>query len=256
VIMTTANQQDLFEYSLRLGDDALTLGHRLSECCSNGPFLEEDIALINISLDMIGRARMFLSHAAEVEGRERDEDQLAYLRDCRDYRNLLICELPRGDFGFTIARQFLLDAYYLPFFKALSQSADETLAGIGAKASKESAYHLRHSSQWLVRLGDGTEESKRRVQGALDALWGYTPELFQMDDIDRRLCDASVGVDLEPIKPQWLATVDKVLDEATLGRPTAEWQVDGGRRGIHTEHLGHLLSELQYIQRAYPGNQW
>jgi ring-1,2-phenylacetyl-CoA epoxidase subunit PaaC len=254
--MSEANQQALFEYALRLGDDSLTLGHRLSECCSNGPFLEEDIALINISLDMIGRARMFLSYAGEIEDNGRDEDQLAYHRDCRDYRNLLICELPRGDFGFTIARQFLLDAHYLPYFEALSGSADTTLAGIAAKAAKESRYHLRHTSQWMIRLGDGTEESHQRVQDSLEQLWGYTPELFNMDEIDQGLLESGIGVDLAPIQAQWSETVNAVLAEATLKRPEDSWQVDGGRRGMHTEHLGHLLSDLQYVQRAYPGNQW
>jgi ring-1,2-phenylacetyl-CoA epoxidase subunit PaaC len=254
--MSKVDQQALFEYALRLGDDALTLGHRLSECCSNGPFLEEDIALINISLDMIGRARMFLSYAGEIEAKGRDEDHLAYLRDCRDYRNLLICELQRGDFGFTIARQFLLDAFYLPYFEALSGSANETLAGIAAKAVKESAYHLRHTSQWMVRLGDGTEESHQRVQASVEALWGYTPELFMMDRVDQSLVESGIGVELEQIQPQWNDTVDAVLAEATLARPQDSWRVDGGRRGVHTEHLGHLLSDLQYVQRAYPGNQW
>jgi ring-1,2-phenylacetyl-CoA epoxidase subunit PaaC len=246
----------LFEYALRLGDDSLTLGHRLSECCSNGPFLEEDIALINISLDMIGRARMFLSYAGEIEAAGRDEDQLAYLRDCRDYRNLLICELPRGDFGYTIARQFLLDAFYIPFYEALSESADDTLAGIAAKALKESRYHLRHTSQWMIRLGDGTEESHRRVQDSLEKLWGYTPELFAMDEVDRSMIESGVGVDLDGVRGQWNDTIDRVLSQATLARPEDSWQVDGGRRGVHTEHLGHLLSDLQYVQRAYPGNQW
>ena len=249
-------QQQLFEYVLRLGDDALTIGHRLSECCSQGPYLEEEIALINISLDMIGRARMFLSYAGEIEAKGRDEDQLAYHRDCREFRNLLICELPRGDFGFTIARQFLLDSFNLPYFEALTGSTDATLAGIAAKAVKESRYHLRHTSQWMVRLGDGTEESHQRVQASVDELWGYTPELFKMDEIDHALIDAGSGVELATIEPQWNQTVDAVLKLATLVRPADSWQVDGGRRGIHTEHLGHLLSELQFVQRAYPGNQW
>ncbi len=250
------SEQQLFQYALRLGDDALTLGHRLSEWCSNGPYLEEDIALTNIALDHIGRARMLLAYAAQVEDAGRDEDQLAYLRDCREYRNLLICELPRGDFGDTIARHFLVDAFNVPFFGALARSTDKTLAGIAAKAVKESRYHLRHSSGWLVRLGDGTEESHARVEAGLARVWGYSGELFSMDELETGLAAAGVAVDRETLRERWNQTVDQVLAEAGLERPADDWQIDGGRRGDHTEHLGYLLAELQFMQRAYPGLQW
>lgn len=246
----------LFEYALRLGDDALTLGHRLSEWCSNGPFLEEDIALTNIALDHIGRARMLLGYAAQVEGAGRNEDQLAYLRDCREYRNLLICELPRGDYGDTIARQFLIDAFNVPFFAALARSSDRTLGGIAGKAVKESRYHLRHSSGWVVRLGDGTEESHARLVAAFERVWGYSHELFEMDEIETSLAAEGIGVDREALRAPWNQSVDHVLAEAGIERPADDWRVDGGRRGDHTEHLGYLLAELQFVQRAYPSLQW
>ncbi len=250
------SERDLFEYALRLGDDALTLGHRLSEWCSNGPYLEEDIALTNIALDHIGRARMLLAYAAKVEGAGRDEDQLAYLRDCREFRNLLICELPRGDFGDTIVRHFLVDAFHVPFFSALARSDDPTLAGIAAKAVKESRYHLRHSSGWLVRLGDGTGESHARVGAALSRVWGYSHELFATDQLETRLADAGIAVDREALRAPWNQTVNEVLAAAGLERPGDDWRIEGGRRGDHTEHLGYLLAELQFLQRAYPGLQW
>lgn len=254
--MASTDNNDQFEYALRLGDDALTLGHRLSEWCSYGPFLEEDIALINVSLDFIGRARMFLSHAARIEDRGRDEDQLAYLRDCRQFRNLLICEMPRGDFADTMARQFLVDAFNVLFFEALTRSSDEILAGIAAKSLKESRYHLRHSSQWVIRLGDGSDESHQKIQDALERIWGYVNELFDMDELEQRLVNDGVAVDRASLRQAWDECVDGVLEEATLSRPQIDWQLDGGRRGIHTEHLGHLLSELQFVQRAYPGQEW
>lgn len=246
----------VFEYALRLGDDALTLGHRLSEWCSNGPYLEEDIALSNIALDHIGRARMCLGYASELEGNDRDEDELAFMRDTREYRNLLICELPRGDFAFTMMRQFLLDAFQAPYFAALAQSADDTLAGIGGKSAKESAYHLRHCARWVIRLGDGTGESHQRAQSALDALWGYVPEMFVMDELESRLRADDVAVDRAALRDTWRTKVDKILSEATLQAPDDDWNLTGGRQGVHTEHLGHLLADMQFMQRAYPGRQW
>jgi ring-1,2-phenylacetyl-CoA epoxidase subunit PaaC len=253
---TAATNQDLVDYASALGDDALVLGQRLSEWCSNAPFLEEDLALANVALDYIGRARLFYGYAAELEGRGRSEDDIAYLRDCREYRNLLIAELPRGDFAFSTARQFLVDAWSLGFLEALGHSADERLAGIAAKAIKESRYHFRRSRDWMLRLGDGTDESKRRLQDALEQLWGYTPELFGMDAIETRLSPSGIAVDRRALRPAWDACVDAVLAEAGLARPADAWSVSGGRDGVHTEHLGHMLAELQFLQRAYPGLQW
>jgi ring-1,2-phenylacetyl-CoA epoxidase subunit PaaC len=249
-------QQDLIDYAIALGDDALILGQRLSEWCSNAPFLEEDLALANVSLDYIGRARMFYSLAAEREGKGRDEDAIAYLRDCREYRNLLIHELPRGDFAFTTVRQFLLDAFELVFLERLAASADTGLAGIAAKAIKETQYHWRRSHDWTLRLGDGTEESHARMQDALDRIWGYTHELFTMSAGEQGLAASGIAVDRAALRADWLARIEPVLAEATLARPKDSWSVGGGREGVHTEHLGHLLSELQFLQRAYPGQQW
>lgn len=248
--------RDLMNYAIALGDDSLMLGQRLSEWCSNAPFLEEDLALANVALDYIGRARMFYSYAAELEGQGRSEDDIAYLRDCREYRNLLIAELPRGDFAFSTARQFLVDAWNLEFLGALQRSGDERLAAIAAKAIKESRYHFRRSRDWMLRLGDGTDESKRRVQDALVQLWGYTPELFGTDAIETRLVAAGIAVDRAALKPAWYARIEPVLAEAGLERPADAWAVSGGRDGVHTEHLGHMLAELQFLQRAYPGQQW
>ncbi len=249
-------QADIARYAMGLGDDALTLGHRLSEWCSNGPYLEEDIALINIALDYIGRARMFLDYAGRAEGQGRDEDQLAYFRDDAEFRNLLIFELPRGDFAESIARQFIVDHFYVLFYQALSQSTDSTLAGIAAKAIKESRYHLKHSNSWMLRLGDGTEESAQRIQQALEDLWGYHFELFEMTDLDQRLLEAGISVDLAQLKPHWDEQIDEVLEKATLTRPEDSWTQSGGRNGEHTEHLGHLLTELQFLQRSHPGLEW
>lgn len=252
----TTDKEALFNYALALGDDALTLGHRLSEWCSNGPFLEEDLALTNVALDYIGRARMFYTYAAEVEGRDRTEDDLAYLRDCRDFRNFLITELPRGDFAFTMVRQLILDIFNLEFLQALSGSTDSNLAGIAAKAVKESRYHLRRSHDWTLRLGDGTEESHARMQKAVDELWGYTHELFEMDAREQALAAAGIAVDRGLLRGRWDEAMDAILQEATLARPVEEWSVRGGREGMHTEHLGYLLADLQFLQRAYPGLRW
>jgi ring-1,2-phenylacetyl-CoA epoxidase subunit PaaC len=255
--MTQSNDKEAIrDYAVRLGDDALVLGHRLSEWCSYGPFLEEDLALTNVALDFIGRARMFYAYAAELTGGDCSEDSFAYSRDCRDFRNLLIHELPRGDFAFTMVRQYLVDQYMLPYMEQLQHSADETLAAIAGKAVKESRYHLRRSRDWVLRLGDGTEESHRRMATALEDIWGFTPELFEMDDLETMLAVSGVGVDSTALKADWEAAVQATLAEATLTAPEGGWAVRGGRRGDHTEHLGHLLAELQFVQRAYPGLQW
>ncbi len=248
--------QDLVDYAIALGDDALVLGQRLSEWCSNAPFLEEDLALANVALDFIGRARMFYAYAAECEGKGRDEDAIAYLRDCREYRNLLITELPRGDFAFSTARQFLVDAFNLSFLERLGASRDPGLAGIAAKALKESRYHFRRSRDWMIRLGDGTPESRCRLQRALEELWGYTHEMFRPLAPEQRLAASGIAVDRTSLREEWLARIDPVLEEATLARPADGWAVSGGREGTHTEHLGHLLAEMQFLQRAYPGLEW
>jgi ring-1,2-phenylacetyl-CoA epoxidase subunit PaaC len=245
-----------FDYCLRLADDALVLGHRLSEWCGHAPTLEEDIALANLALDYVGQARALYAYATEVENDGRTEDDLAYLREEREYRNLLLCELPKGDFATTIVRQFLFAAFMLPFWEKLTRSKDATLAAIAAKAEKEVAYHLRHAAEWLVRLGDGTEESRARAQDALDELWPYTGEMFEMDEAERALVDAGIAADRRSVRPVWGATLDAVLAEATLARPRDGWMQTGGRRGVHSEHLGHVLAELQYLQRAYPNATW
>jgi len=252
----TRSKDAIKQYAIRLGDDALVLGHRLSEWCSNGPFLEEDLALTNVALDFIGRARMFYSYAAELAADGSTEDTYAYTRDCRDFRNLLINELPRGDFAFSMARQYLVDVYNLAYMEALRRSTDSSLAAIAEKAVKESRYHLRRSRDWMLRLGDGTVESHGRLQRAVDELWGYTPELFAVDELEQELADAGIAVDAASLRPAWEQSVTATLAEATLQRPAGGWEVSGGRRGIHTESLGHMLSELQFMQRAYPGLQW
>ena len=246
----------LLDYCTALGDDSVTLGHRLSEWCRNGPFLEEDLALTNVSLDFIGRARMFYAYAAELEGKGRSEDDIAYLRDSREYRNLLINELPNGDFAFTMARQFLVDVYDMGFFTELTQSKDPMLAAIAAKAIKESRYHLRRSEDWIKRLGDGTEESHERVQNAFRQIWGYIHEMFEMSDDELQLLDAGIAVNRSALKTNWEAIVHAVMKEATLDIPSEDWAIGGGRDGMHTEHLGYLLAEMQFLQRAYPGQQW
>ncbi|MCZ8186263.1 MAG: phenylacetate-CoA oxygenase subunit PaaC [Beijerinckiaceae bacterium] len=246
----------LFTYTLRLADNALVLGHRLSEWCGHGPMLEEDLALANMALDLIGQARNLYSHAGAIEGQGRSEDDLAYLRDCPDWRNILLVERPRGDFAFTILRQFLYAAFMHPYFERLSASKDETLAAIAAKSVKEMAYHLRHAGEWVIRLGDGTEESAARLKEALEDLWPFTGEMFEVDGVERALIDAGIAVDPAAIRPVWDATIDHVFGEALLARPRDGWMQTGGRRGEHSEHLGHLLADLQFMQRTYPGATW
>jgi len=246
----------LLNYCIALGDDSLTLGHRLSEWCSNGPFLEEDLALTNVSLDFIGRARMFYGYAAELDDKGRSEDDFAYLRDCREYRNFLINELPNGDFAFTMARQLMVDTYDMGFFEGLTKSSDTTLAAIAAKAIKESRYHLRRSRDWIVRLGDGTVESHERTQNGFDELWAYAAEFFETSDGEQQLVDAGIAVDRTTLKDDWTSSMHTILKQATLDIPAHDWAIGGGRDGQHTEHLGFLLAELQFLQRAYPGQQW
>lgn len=246
----------LFEYLVRLGDDSLILGHRLSEWCGHGPILEEDIAMTNIALDLIGQATSILKYAGEVEGKGRTEDDIAFLRFEREYRNALLVEQPNEDFGVTMMRQFLFDAFRKPLFEQLTKSSDAQLAAIAEKSLKETKYHLKHSAEWVIRLGDGTEESHNRVQNALNHLWRYTDELFFSNEVDADLKAKGVIFSSEELKDEWSKMVKDVLAEATLTIPTNGWQHDGGRKGLHSEHLGYILAELQYMQRAYPGMEW
>lgn len=246
----------LFEYVLRLGDDSLILGHRLSEWCGHGPILEEDIAMTNISLDLVGQATSLLGYAGELEGKGRDADALAFLRFDRDYKNVLLVEQPNGDFGMTMLRQFFFDAYRKPLFEKLQHSTDQHLAAIAEKSLKETKYHLKHSSEWVIRLGDGTEESNARIQDSLNTLWRYTNELFFTDEVDAELVEKGIVPSLQDVQNEWNATVTAVLTEATLTIPTNNWKQEGGRKGLHSEHLGYILAELQYMQRAYPNMQW
>jgi ring-1,2-phenylacetyl-CoA epoxidase subunit PaaC len=247
----------LFSYTLRLADNALVLGHRLSEWIGHAPLLEEELALGNVALDLIGEARALYAYAGTVEGKGRDEDALAYLRDAHDFRNILLVEQPNGDFAVTICRQFLYSAFMHPFWRALARSTDATLAAIAAKAEKEAAYHLRHASEWLIRLGDGTDESHRRAQAALDELWPYAGEMFESDAVEQALIAQGIAVDPASLRAEWERSVDGVLAEATLAKPAASsWMQSGGRSGRHSEHLGHLLAEMQFLQRAYTGATW
>lgn len=246
----------LFAYTLRLADNALILGHRLSEWCGHAPVLEEDLALANMALDLIGQARSLYTYAGSIEGRGRDEDMLAYRRDVGEFRNVLLVERPNGDFATTIVRQLLYAAFAHPYFAALSRSKDETLAAIAAKAVKEMEYHLRHASEWTIRLGDGIDESHARAQDALNELMSFTGELFEADEIERALIADGIAVDPAAIRPTWERGIDDVLAEATLSRPGAAWMQTGGRAGRHSEHLGHILAELQFLQRAYPDARW
>jgi len=252
--METKN--NLFEYVLRMGDDSLILGHRVSEWCGHGPILEEDIALTNLSLDLIGQATNLLEYAGKLEDKGRDGDALAFLRVDREYKNILLVEQTNGDFGKTILRQFFFDAYRKLAFERLENSLDIQLSAIAAKSLKETKYHLKHTSEWVIRLGDGTEESHTRIQDSLDALWKYTDELFFQDDVDTNLIEIGIIPSMEGIKEEWLANVTAILKEATLTIPTNNWKQSGGRIGKHTEHLGLLLAELQYMQRAYPNMKW
>lgn len=251
-----AKPAGLFPFVLALADDALVLGHRLSEWSGKAPTLEEDIALSNLGLDLIGQARLFYTYAGEIEGKGRDEDALAYLRDEHSYGNLLLVEQPNGDFAATMVRQLLYAAFVHPYFQIMQQSSDARLAAIAAKAVKEMAYHVRHSAEWVIRLGDGTEESHGRAQAALDELWMYAGEMFHLSEGEQTLVDAGIAPDRTALKPAWDVTMDRVLREATLQRPRDGWMQTGGRRGQHTEHLGRLLAEMQVLHRAHPGAKW
>jgi ring-1,2-phenylacetyl-CoA epoxidase subunit PaaC len=244
------------EYTLRLADSALILGQRLSEWCGHGPVLEEDLALANIALDLIGQARLLLSHAAALEGKGRDEDQFAFLRNQHEFCNVALVELPNGDFAHTVVRNLLFSAFQVELWQALQTSRDAQLQAIAQKCVKEARYHLQHAADWVVRLGDGTDASHRRAQDALDALWRYSAELFTADEVEAQAAQAGIGPAWDTLEPAWRAHVLPVLDEATLQVPAATPFRSTGKRGVHTEHLGRLLAEMQCMQRAYPGMQW
>lgn len=249
-------QEALFKFLLRKADDSLILGHRLSEWCGHGPILEEDIALTNIALDLIGQATELYKYAATVEGKGRTEDDLAFLRLEKEYKNVLLVEQPNGDFGKTIARQFFFDHFENLLYEELTKSKDEHLAAIAAKTILEIRYHLRHSSEWMIRLGDGTEESSERVQRSVNDLARFTDELFYQDEVDEILIKEGIIPDIKKLKPEFEKSIGAVLSEATLTLPENNWQLGGGREGRHSEHLGFLLTELQYMQRTYPGMEW
>jgi ring-1,2-phenylacetyl-CoA epoxidase subunit PaaC len=253
---TEASNDARLRYLLRLGDTSLVLGQRLGEWVGHSPALEEDLGLANLALDLVGQARLLLTYAAEIEGKGRDEDALAFFRDAPQFTNLTLAEQPNGDFAQTMVRQFLIDAWQLEIYEGLASSTDTRLAAIATKALKETRYHFRFSSSWLVRLGDGTEESHRRAQNAIDGVWRFTDELFAADEVDEQMAAAGVAPRLTDLQPRWSARIDEVLREATLRRPanvSYQWH---GKRGVHTEHLGHMLTEMQHLQRTYPGAQW
>jgi ring-1,2-phenylacetyl-CoA epoxidase subunit PaaC len=247
---------DEAHYALGLGDDALVLAQRLAEWCSHAPEIEEDIALANIGLDLLGQARSLLTHAGELEGLGRTEDDLAYLRDEREFRNVLLVENANGDFAVTMVRQLLFSAYQLELYGRLADSRDGTLAGIAEKAAKEVAYHVDHAREWTLRLGDGTDESRARATAAFEALWPYTHELFEADSVASRLAARGIAVEPPALRAPWEARVHPILEEATLTPPEGGWRPTGGRAGRHTESLGYLLAELQHLHRSHPGVSW
>jgi ring-1,2-phenylacetyl-CoA epoxidase subunit PaaC len=274
-----SKQKSLLDYTLRLADDALIIGHRTSEWCGHGPVLEQDIALTNIALDHLGRARSLYQYAAEQfnhlpeaekksvftsvplqnmvqAGANIDEDDLAYLRDGWDFRSILLLEQPNIDWAYTIARSFFYDVFNYFFLGQLKSSKDESLSAIAEKSLKEVTYHLRWSSEWMVRLGDGTAESHTRMQHAVDELWSFTGEMFTMNETDKTMLQEGIGVDLEPIKQLWMQHIRQVFDDATITIPAGTWMQQGGKEGSHSEHFGYILAELQFMQRAYPGMEW
>ena len=246
----------MLEYLLRLGDNTLVLSQRISEWCGHGPVLEQDIALTNIALDLLGQTRMYLTYAGEIEGKGRSEDDLAYFRDAPQFQNCLLVERPNGDFAHTIVRQFFFDVFNYYQLQALRHSSDQRLADIAEKALKEATYHLRFSSEWVVRLGDGTELSKQKMQVAVDTLWPFTGELTTPDVLDIEMAEQGIAPDLLKIKVLWDKKVAQILEEATLTLPTNTWMQSGGKQGKHSEHLGFMLAEMQHIQRTYPGQIW
>ena len=246
-----------FQYLLRLADNSLVLSQRLCEWCGKGPALEEDMALANVALDLIGQARFWFGYAGEIEGKGRDEDQLAFLRDAHDFRNLLLVEQPNGTYADTLARQFYFDTWHFLLLQQLEKSSDERIASIAEKSLKEVSYHVRRSGDLVVRLGDGTDKSHAMMQTALDELWMYTDEMFQADAVDQAMASQGVAPDLASLRAPWLEHMREVFEEATLVLPpTDAWMQKGGKQGVHSENLGYLLAEMQFLQRAYPGATW
>jgi len=253
----TGLNKALFEYCLRIGDTCLIAGQRLGEWCGHGPALEEDIALSNMALDLIGQSRLMLTYAGQQEGKGRTEDDLAYRRDERGFRNLLLAEQPNGDFAMTITRQFFLSAYFFHLYEQLISSSNEYIKSFAAKSRKEMAYHLRHTSDWMLRLGDGTAESHDRLQLAVDSLWLYTDDIFHTDETDKILFDNKITGDTAHLKRTWTETIGKTFSGARLNKPDSNgFMRMGSRDGKHTEHLGHMLSEMQFLVRAYPDAKW
>jgi ring-1,2-phenylacetyl-CoA epoxidase subunit PaaC len=252
--MTT--KEALINYSLRLGDSSLILGQRMSEWCSKGPILEEDIAMTNLALDLIGQSRTMLSYSAKLEGKGKTEDDLAYKRNEREFYNTLLSERPNGNFGDTVVRNFLHSAFSYHLYQALVNSSDEMIAAHAAKSIKEVTYHLRHSSEWLIRLGDGTDESHKKVQNALNDLWEYTGDLFEMNEVDELLIKEGIAVDLNDVKTAWLNAIIPVIGRATLTKPDDAYMHSGRLEAIHSEYLGHLIAEMQFLPRAYPDANW
>lgn len=246
----------LVKYSLRLGDSSLILGQRMAEWCSNGPILEEDIAMSNISLDLFGQSRTMLTYAGEIEGKGRTENDLAFKRLEREFFNNLLSERPNGHFGDTVVRNLLHSAFTYHLYKKLSSSSDTTIAAFAAKSLKEVTYHLRHSAEWVIRLGDGTEDSHQKVQQSLNDLWEYTNDLFAMNDVDDLLISENIAINLNDVKPLWNNTINEILERATLTRPEDSYMQKGSLNGMHSEVLGHLLTEMQFLQRAYPDAKW
>jgi ring-1,2-phenylacetyl-CoA epoxidase subunit PaaC len=250
------DQAAFFDWTCRMGDNCLVLGHRISEWCGHSPALEEDIALANTALDLIGQTQLWLGLAGSIEGKGQNADKLAYLRDTVQFRNALLVERPNGDFGTTLMRQFLFDAWHIEMLRALQASSDPRVAEIAAKAVKEVSYHLERSADLVIRLGDGTDESRARMQKALNALWPYTGELFLGDAVDQMVAAADIAPDLADIKTAWDRTIADVFAEATLTVPDGAFQHKGGKAGRHTEALGFILADMQFLQRAYPGGVW
>ena len=248
--------ENLYNYILGVADNSLILGQRMGELCGHGPSLETDIACTNVSLDLFGQVRSYFQYAAEIAGEGKTEDDIAFLRREREYKNVLLVEQPNTDFAYTIVRQFLFDVYHLLFLEELQNSTDETLVAIAKKSIKEVSYHERFSSDWIKRLGDGTEVSNQKIQEAINNLWTYTDELFHQTDADKAMVAVGVGVDVTALKETYYAKVNSVLEIATIAIPESKWFQKGGKVGVHTEHLGFMLSDMQYMQRTYPGMEW
>jgi ring-1,2-phenylacetyl-CoA epoxidase subunit PaaC len=248
--------EKLYNYILGVADNSLILGQRIGELCGHGPSLETDIACTNVSLDLFGQVRSYFQYAAEISGEEKTEDDIAFLRREREYKNVLLVEQPNTDFAFTIVRQFLFDVYHLLFLEQLQNSTDETLVAIAKKSIKEVSYHERFSTDWIIRLGDGSDESHERIQNAINSLWTYTGELFHQTDADKAMVAIGVAVDVTTLKEMYYAKINSVLLKATIDIPESKWFQKGGKNGVHTEHLGYLLADMQYMQRTYPGMEW